>query len=524
MERARSRRSQGTQTGKRQAPRLVTVVRKTGSRRAANSKRTSVKTAVTSAAPASKASRVRATRPSETAIETVEIRPSATIFTRRKANRQPVVHVPQVPDKPFEQPAWMRGECRVAPARAGDQHEILQLLQGLSSPPSRSEFHAAVDHPDHDSANRLVARLGGRIIGHAEIQPRNIFVGAGIARAAILDRIAILPECRGAGHGRRLVEAAEERMRDIRSAFAITRTRAPASFQEMGWSVLGRDTTTSGRPASILARLLDSPQRSGEPVTMRQWRHVELPAILRIFRQNASSFVGPSDRGENYSRWLVSRGAFDSILVALVGQDRYDLYETTARIVGYCVQSGNRVLELLADPEFPGLEREILARVCGEAIESDWREIQLESSIADPLHRAVTGQDAAPGGSDRMLVAKLFDARALLEAVVSAIGPRLASAGIRETIELGLETAAFRGSVVFNGSTGTATLQPGRVGRSYLRLDDSELVRLLLNQCDPCEAAAAGRLSASTQIAVRFAGMLFPRIPLWAPMWDDLPA
>jgi N-acetylglutamate synthase-like GNAT family acetyltransferase len=522
MERARSRRSEGVRAGKRQASGLVSASRKGPGGHA--SPATSRPSGQTAGAVRPRPSPAKRSRPAESAVETVEIRPSATIFTRRTTSRAPVVHVPQLPERPFDPPAWMRGECRVAPARAGDQHEILQLLAGLAMPPSRSEFHAAVDHPDHDSANRLVARLGGRIIGHAEIQPRNLFVGGGLAKAAVLDRIAVLPECRGAGHGHRLVEAAETRMKEIGAAFALSRTRAAASFQEMGWSVLGRDSTTSGRPASILARLLDSPQRVGEPVTMRQWRHVELPAILRIFRQNAANYVGPSDRGENYSRWLVSRGAFDSILVALVGQDRYDLYETTARIVGYCVQSGNRVLELLADPEFPGLEREILARVCGEAIENDWKEILLESSVADPLHQAVTGPDAAPAGSDRLLVAKLFDPLAVLEAVAPLIGPRLAATGLKETVELGLETARFRGSLVYNGSTGTATVQPGRVGRSYLRLDDQELARLLLNQCDPVEAAAAGRLSASTQIAVRFAGMLFPRIPLWAPMWDDLPA
>lgn len=510
MERARSRRSQAVESGKHQASSLVSIGRK-GSERSEPADRT----------PSNRAKR---SRTAASAVETVEIRPSATIFTRRTANRAPVIHVPQVPEKPFEPPAWMRGECRIAPARAGDQHEILQLLATLPTPPSRSEFHAAVDHPDHDSANRLVARLGGRIIGHAEIQPRSLFIGGGIARAAVLDRIAVLPECRGAGHGHRLVEAAETRMREIRAAFALSRTRAAASFQEMGWSVLGRDTTTSGRPASILARLLDAPQRSGEPVTMRQWRHVELPAILRIFRQNAANYVGPGDRGENYSRWLVSRGAFDSILVALVGQDRYDLYETTARIVGYCVQSGNRVLELLADPEFPGLEREILSRVCGEAIENDWKEILLESSAADPLHQSVTGPGGPAAGSDRLLVAKVFDPLAVLEAVAPTVGQRLAATGLKETVELGLETASFRGSLVFNGSTGTAAVQAGRVGRSYLRLDDSELTRLLLNQCDPSEAAASGRLSASTQIALRFADMLFPRVPLWAPMWDDLPA
>jgi hypothetical protein len=197
---------------------------------------------------------------------------------------------------------------------------------------------------------------------------------------------------------------------------------------------------------------------------MRQWRHVELPAILRIYHQNATRFVGTPERGEAYSRWLISRGAFDSILVALVGQDRYDLHETSARIVGYCIQSGNRVLELLADPEFPGLERDILARVCAEAIEN----------------------------------------------------------GIRETQELGIESPSFRGSVIV--AEGRATVQQGRVGRSWLKLADDELARLLLGQCDPVEAVARGTMEPSTQMAQRLAGILFPRQSLWCPVWDDVPA
>jgi predicted acetyltransferase len=145
-------------------------------------------------------------------------------------------------------------------------------------------------------------------------------VGGGTVPAAVLDRVAVLPECRGAGHGQRLVRAAEGRMRQMGAAVAFSRTRIAPSFHELGWSVLGRDCATPGRPTTILSRLLEGPKRDGEPVTMRQWRHVELPAILRIYTQNAARFVGPVDRSEAYSRWLVSRGAFDSIIVALMGR------------------------------------------------------------------------------------------------------------------------------------------------------------------------------------------------------------
>lgn len=465
--------------------------------------------------------------PAATAIETVEIRPSGTVVSRRPAvRRPPILHVPHHPVMPLKPPAWMLEECHVAPARAGDQSEILQLLSGLPSPPSRAEFHAAVDHPDHDSANRLVARLAGRIVGHVEILPRDLLVGSAAVRGAVIDRVAVLPECRGAGHGQRLVRAAEDRMRQLGAAVAFSRTRIAPSFHELGWSVLGRDSATPGRPTDILARLLEGPQRSGEAVTMRQWRHVELPAILRIYRQNAERFVGPIDRNENYCRWLVSRGAFDSILVALVGQDRYELHESSARIVGYCIQAGNRVLEIMADPEFAGLEREILARVCAEAIENDRQEIVYESSVADPLHEAVAGGASLVQGGDRMIVAKVFRPLDLLTAQAPAVAARVIAAEIRETVELGLDAPSFRGSIIVadGAEPREATIHPGRVGRSYLRLTDDELARLLLGQCDPIEAVAAGRMEPSTQMAQKLAGQLFPRQPLWCPMWDDLPA
>ena len=464
-------------------------------------------------------------------VETVEIRPAGRVISRRQeARRSPVHHLPHHPVVPFAPPAWMLAECQISPARAGEQSEILQLLAGLPTPPTRAEFHAAVDHPEHDSANRLVARLGGRIVGHAEIVPRSLVVGSATVAGAVVDRVAVLPECRGAGHGQRLVKAAEERMRQSGAVAAFSRTRIAASFHELGWSVLGRDCATPGRPTEILARLLEGPQRAGESVTMRQWRHVELPAILRIYGQNARRFVGPLDRDENYGRWLVSRGAFDSILVALVGQDRYELQESSARIVGYCIQSGNRVLEIMADPEFAGLERDILARVCAEAIENDRQQIVYESSAADPLHAAVAGGDGRVAQGDRMIVGKVFRPQVLLEAVAPSVAERVMAAGIRETVELGLDAPSFRGSVIVAEGKGEAkgerqaTVHPGRIGRSYLRLSDDELGRLLLGQCDPVEAVAAGRMEPSTQMAQKLAGQLFPRQPLWCPMWDDLPA
>jgi hypothetical protein len=127
-----------------------------------------------------------------------------------------------------------------------------------------------------------------------------------------------------------------------------------------------------------------------------------------------------------------------------------------------------------------------------------------------------------------MIVARVFRPLELLQAVAPTVAARMAVAGTRETVELGLEAPGFRGSIVVperrGGAAPQAVVHPGRLGRSYLRLSEAELARLLLGQCDPAEAVAAGRMEPSTQMAQRLAGQLFPRVPLWCPMWDDLPA
>ena len=97
--------------------------------------------------------------------------------SRRRSEKRPaIIHLPVHPVAPRRPPSWMLEQCQVAPARAGDQNEIIQLLSGLPVAPTRAEFHAAVDHPDHDPGNRLVARLAGRIVGHVEVMPRTMMM------------------------------------------------------------------------------------------------------------------------------------------------------------------------------------------------------------------------------------------------------------------------------------------------------------------------------------------------------------
>jgi hypothetical protein len=61
-------------------------------------------------------------------VHAVEIRPAGTVVSRRPLTKRPaILHLPHQPVVRLKPPAWMLEECHVAPARAGDQAEILQL-------------------------------------------------------------------------------------------------------------------------------------------------------------------------------------------------------------------------------------------------------------------------------------------------------------------------------------------------------------------------------------------------------------
>jgi len=62
------------------------------------------------------------------------------------------------------------------------------------------------------------------------------------------------------------------------------------------------------------------------------------------------------------------------------------------------------------------------------------------------------------------------------------------------------------------------------LGPDYLGLGASDFSRLLLGHLDWEEALCARRISASTPSALAAARILFPRLALWHPLLDDLPA
>jgi hypothetical protein len=247
---------------------------------------------------------------------------------------------------------------------------------------------------------------------------------------------------------------------------------------------------------------------------------------MRIYAQNTAGTYGPLERTEPYWRWLISRGAFDHIIIALAGPDRLDLTEIKAPIVGYAVVRRERVVELLTNPAYPTAGVQLLARACSDAIERRGNDITLDAPESDPLHvfiRAAGGVFHHHEADDQeMFMAKLLDSARFISRLGPVIGARMREAGLGRTAELGLNIGGEK-LMLTQGPRGIVMVA-GRLGRNYLTCSTAEFTRLLLGHSTPAESAAGGRLTSSTQLALELAGVLFPRLPIWRPPWDDLAA
>src|SRR5262249_8426531 len=143
-----------------------------------------------------------------------------------------------------------------------------------------------------------------------------------------------------------------------------------------GWAICGRQSISQGEARLVLAHLQsEHADRLTRPLSIRLWRHVEMPALMRIYQQNTAGTPGPLERTEAYWRWLAGRQAYAALLLAIAGRDRLELDEATAPIVGYAALRQGRIVESLSAPEHPTADFQLLARACAESVERDRREL-----------------------------------------------------------------------------------------------------------------------------------------------------
>jgi ribosomal protein S18 acetylase RimI-like enzyme len=416
----------------------------------------------------------------------------------------------------------------VVSAGAGDHPAIFHFLTALFQEPSRAEFKAAIEDPFYEPRDRLLVYRGRRLAAHAHLTHRTMQFARLQLPVAGLQWLGVLPAACGQGIGRHLLLAAEKRMAADGAAIGLIRTRIPHFFRRTGWAMCGRHNYSRAAPRPLLARLLDRGlhQRRPRNLHVRPWRRWELQAVLRIYHRNLASACGALERSEAYWQWLIRRQAYDQFYVALEGPDLLDLEETSTRVVGYAAIHGERIVELQTAGGHPRAAGELLARVCGDAIEHDRHCVLLQAPPSDPLHELFleAGGIHYHHEADRgeVYMARLLDPLGLLRRLSDEFLRRADAAGLPRPLDLGLlvEGQKYRIEIGREGVTVTGQ----RIGRSYLSLNVADFTRLLLGDLDWDRAKAEGRLEVSTQLAEEAGRALFPRLPLWYPPFDHLRA
>jgi predicted acetyltransferase len=419
------------------------------------------------------------------------------------------------------------GEVRLVAGRSGDHASVYHMLLAVFQGPSRDEFHLQAEDPFYEPSDRLLVKRGFRVISHLHLTHRSMLFGGLTLPVTGFHWLGTLPEFRNQGLATRLLTEAQRRIAADGSVLGLLRTRAPRFFHRAGWAVCGRHSFSQSKAREVLAKLhAEYTAKLTKPLSIRLWRHVEMPALMRIYRQNTAAGYGPLDRTEAFWRWLVGRKAYDSLLVALDGPDKLELEENVAPIVGYAVLRQERVIELLSAPGHPTANYQLLARACGDAIEHDRQDLIFNAPPHHPLHRLICSvggvhhnQESEQG---EVFMVNIVDPPKFLSIIAPELESRAKLAGVPREAELGLQVDDAKWRLVYTRRG--FRVRPGKLGRSHLTMNRAEFTRLALGHGRVRETAFAGRIQASTRAALDLAEVLFPSLPLWHPIWDDLPA
>ena len=418
---------------------------------------------------------------------------------------------------------------RIVHGRAGDHPAVRHLLQTVFQAKSAVAFQSQIDDPLYEPSDRLLVKRGRRLLAHVHIAKRSMYFARQKIAIAEIESLATSPENRRRGFATQLLNAARGQAIEDGGLIATLSTRSPSLFARDGFFECGRPSYSQADVRSVLAHMpVEEPSLLGRqrtPLNLRLWRRFELPALMRLYRQNMESLIGPLHRSEAYWRWLISREAFDQIVIAIDGPDRLSLEEGDSPIVGYAVVKGDQILELMAKPGHPTVARQLLARVCGDAIEHDFNSLVLHAPPQEPLHELLVLSGGsyhcrASAQQDTFMVSPLVEVATLLQRVCGELHMRAKAAELSRPCRLGLQLDDEKFCLQLTRRS--VKVEPGALGRNFLRASQADFLRLLLGHHHLDDAIARGQIKCSTRPATEIARAVFPNASLWRPPWDQI--
>ena len=411
-----------------------------------------------------------------------------------------------------------RASWRVIQASVGDHPAIHSFLTSIFRGPSTTEFQAQLENPTYEPIDRLLIKDGDRIVAHLRMASREMRFGTLTLPVGLISDLATLPEYRGHGCASALLREAEKQLLRDGAVLGLLQTDQPRFYARYGWTVSGRHCYSTAGPREILSHLqmreaetalpsqpVLNKERTRQPYNIRLWRHVELAALVRLFSERSAGAYGPLERSDAYWRWLAGRGGHEQVYVAIDGPDKLELDESLARIVGYATTREGRIVETVTSPDHPEASIQLLARTCGDAIERDFHVVRVDAPPGDPIHELLIqagGQHFHHEADQGMVfMANILKPRRFLKVLARNLSERAKQAGLPRPCQLGLLLNDDKYSLQV--SRRGVTLEPGKLGRSYLKCTPYDLRQLLLGHVDVREAAQSGRLGASTRVPGR---------------------
>jgi hypothetical protein len=123
---------------------------------------------------------------------------------------------------------------------------------------------------------------------------------------------------------------------------------------------------------------------------------------------------------------------------------------------------------------------------------------------------------------DRVVMARLLDPLRLLRLLAGELASRAWRARVPPASTLGITDGQKKYRLEWDDQG--LRIVSRRLGPEWVGLDRYDFARMLLGHLDWDEALGAGRVRASSPTAPGFAQALFPRLPCWHPLLDELPA
>ena len=167
-----------------------------------------------------------------------------------------------------------------------------------------------------------------------------------------------------------------------------------------------------------------------------------------------------------------------------------------------------------------------MRRIAREALEHDlvsvrWSPPLAPAQVAADFEESARACGVAVAAPFRWRI-KIFHPLRLLDRLRPTLACRAREAGLKPGTELGFDVDGHRFQLAVGSRS--VRLGKGKLGRSHLAMSVPDLLKMALGAASGESLCEAGEIRASTQLACRCAGALFPSVRWWLSSWDEMPS